>query len=170
MKTMSKAPRALMPEIGNLAWAPLASVEGVEIFDRFNVVPTVGVLRADGNSHLFWRVLFYVSDISAWMYVPLSSRDLKRLDRDDDDLLSGVVVQSPSQRYVTLACAHDNRLIFEREWQLPAKLNAEKVVSGVVEFLLDSMRIALQQDPRLPASRREMIQKAADAVQELVPC
>jgi hypothetical protein len=159
-----------MPEIGNLAWAALASVEGVEILDRFNGVPTLGVLRADGNSHLFWRVLFYVSDVSAWMYVPLTSRDLRRLEKDDDDLLSGIVSESPSQRYITLAAAFENRLIFEREWQLPAKLNANKVVSGVVEFLLDSMRIALQQDPPLPASRQAVIRKAADAVQGLVPC
>jgi len=157
-----------MPEIGNLAWAAVTSVEGVEILDRFNGVPTLGMIKVDGGLHLFWRCLFYVSDVSAWMYVPLTAEDVAQLDRDDVDVLEGVVFDSPADRYVTLAVAHENRLVFEREWRLPRGMASEEVVPAATDFLDDAMRIALDQDP-IPSSRREVIQKAADAVRELIP-
>ncbi|MEU8171229.1 hypothetical protein AB0B97_32480, partial [Micromonospora sp. NPDC049004] len=64
--------KSVLPMLGNLAWAPVTSVEKVEIFDRYNGVPTLGVFRTGGQAHLFWRVLGYIGDISLWLYVPLS--------------------------------------------------------------------------------------------------
>jgi hypothetical protein len=164
---MSKSPRTLLPEVGNLAWAALSSIENVEMLDRFNGVPTLGTLRADGHSHLFWRSLFYVSDVSVWMYVPLTSRDLRRLDSDKDPL-EGIIVQSAQDRYVAVACAYENRVIFEREWELPARRTVDQVLSAVLDFMSESLKIALDQDP-IPSSRRHVIQLAADAVRELIP-
>src|ERR1700683_1686384 len=52
-----------------LAWAPVPAVEQVEVLDRFNGVPTLGIFSADGERTLFWRTLGYVSaKISIWLY------------------------------------------------------------------------------------------------------
>jgi hypothetical protein len=57
--------------IGNLAWAPSPAFEEVEVLDRFNGVPTLGVFGKPGERILFWRALGYVpaDEISAWIYV-----------------------------------------------------------------------------------------------------
>jgi hypothetical protein len=158
-----------MPEIGNLAWAAVAAVEGVEIHDRFNGVPTLGTVRVDSQSHLFWRALFYVSDVSIWMYVPLTEAELHRIETDDDvDPLDGLVFDAPEPRFVAVAAAGDNRIVFEREWKLPAGVDGEALVSEVAEFMLESLQLALDQD--MPATRRDAVQRAADAVRELIPC
>lgn len=43
------------PMVGNLAWAPLPAFEEVEVLDRFNGVPTLGVFGKPGDKILFWR-------------------------------------------------------------------------------------------------------------------
>jgi hypothetical protein len=32
-----------LPMVGNLAWAPAPGIESVDVFDRFNGVPTLGL-------------------------------------------------------------------------------------------------------------------------------
>jgi len=159
------------PELGNLAWAPLPTVELVEIFDRFNGVPTLGVVRAEGTACLFWRVLSDDEHVSAWMYVPLTAADEEHLRADDDsDFLDGIVFESKEARYVTAGLAYDNRLIFEREWLLLGGLAPDDVAGTYVDFIADTLRIALEQDPPLPPTRRQVVQRASDAVRHLAPC
>ncbi|MGC4803587.1 hypothetical protein [Micromonospora sp. DT233] len=123
---MPRAEIGPTPELGNLAWAPLPTVEAVEIIDRYNGVPTLGVVRAEGEPCLFWRVLSDDEHVSVWLYVPLSSEDQGHLAADDDtEFLDTIVVGSRSSRYTTMGVAYDNRLVFEREWWLPAGLTAD---------------------------------------------
>lgn len=159
-----------MPELGNLAWAPLSAVDEVEIFDRYNGVPTLGVARSGHEVYLFWRAVFYLDDSSLWLYVPLTAADREHVDADDDsDLMDGLVFRSPVVRYVTVGVAHMNRLVFEREWCLPAGLSPERVCRSLLDFAYESMKVALDQNPPLPPSRRDVVRKASDAVRELIP-
>ncbi len=46
-----------LPMLGNPAWAPMRAIENVEVLDRFNGVPTLGLFSAEGERALFWRAL-----------------------------------------------------------------------------------------------------------------
>ncbi|WP_328851210.1 hypothetical protein OG994_25555 [Micromonospora globbae] len=161
--------KSVLPEVGNLAWAPVTSVEGVEFFDRYNGVPTLGVFRTSGQAHLYWRVLGYTGDISLWLYVPLSDGDERALDDDEGPgLLDGIVYHSPRQRYVTVGVADYYRLIFEREWSIPAEANHGQILQSLTEFVGEALQLAI--DEGLPSSRREHFEKAQEAVRHLVSC
>jgi len=158
-----------MPELGNLAWAPLAAVDEVEIFDRYNGVPTLGVFRSAGESHMFWRAVGYTGDISLWLYVPLRPEDEHNIEDDEGPgLLDGIVFRSPRPRFATVGVANLNRLVFEREWNVPANLRQAEVLRPLIEFVSDSLTLALQED--LAASRRDVYQKAETVVRQLVTC
>lgn len=158
--------KLLMPVLGNLAWAPYAETDRVEILDRFNGVPTLGVLRTRDGNHLFWRVAGYVSQFSLWLYVPLDEADYARLQEcDGTTLLDGLVLQSPKQRYLTLGLAESNRLMFEREWVLPGMADEHQLMSELLPFLLEALTLSLEQD--LPAGRREIVTRASRVVREL---
>jgi hypothetical protein len=158
--------RFVMPVLGNLAWAPYADTDRVEILDRFNGVPTLGVLTTRAGGHLFWRAAGYVSSFSLWIYVPLIPADCTRLrECDDSALLNGLVFQSPGQRYVTVGLAENNRLMFEREWVLPGSATERQLMRDLLSFLLEALTVALEQD--LPACRREIVGRASRAVHEL---
>jgi hypothetical protein len=159
-----------MPVVGNLAWAPMPNVDEVEILDRFNGVPTFGIVRGAVGSHLFWRVLGYVPDhASFWLYVPLEAADERRLaECDDQEFLSGIVSDSAGERYVTLAVAWDNRVLFEREWLMPAGLSDTEFKKSGLRFLTESMEITIEQG--LPASRREVMRAASAAMHEMAVC
>jgi hypothetical protein len=159
---------ALVPGTGNLAWAPQTQVDRIDILDRHNGVPTFGVVWIDGRGHLFWRVLGYVGDLSVWLYVPLTDEDHRHLEEADaEDVLSGIVFDSSGWRYVAVGISEDNRLIFEREWQLPADLAHGSLIPLLLDFMSDALDVALTQEP-LPASRRDIVQRASKAVRELV--
>jgi hypothetical protein len=162
--------RSAMPTVGNLAWAPMASVDEVEILDRFNGVPTFGIVRGSAGSHLFWRAVGYVPDhASFWLYVPLGAVDEVRLrESQDEDFLNGIVHQSPVERYVTLAVAWDNRILFEREWLMPAGLNDLEFKRASLRFLTEALQIKIEQG--LPASRLEIMRAASAAMKEMAVC
>ncbi|MEU3453090.1 hypothetical protein ABZ671_05745 [Micromonospora sp. NPDC006766] len=161
--------KSVLPKLGNLAWAPITSVEEVEIFDRYNGVPTLGVFRTGSVAHLFWRVLGYTGDISLWLYVPLSDGDEQALDDDEGPgLLDGIVYHSPRQRYVTVGVADFNRLIFEREWSIPAEAKRGEILHSLVEDVAAALQFAIEEG--FPASRRENYRKAQEAVRHLVAC
>lgn len=111
------------PTIGNLAWAPLPAFDQVEVLDRFNGVPTLGVFGGPDDKILFWRVAGYVpqpNERSVWLYVPLEPEDEERLDSaGPDDLLNGLVFNSDVPRWATIGVAQDNRLVREFKWKLP---------------------------------------------------
>lgn len=159
----------LMPEIGNLAWAPLAALEEVEFFDRHNGVPSLGVIRAGGKAHLFWRALGYTGDTSLWLYIPLGPDDETALASDEGpSLLDGIVFRSPSSRFASVGVADANRLVFEREWSVPVELGQSDIIRPLAEFMIEALKIALAED--LPHSRRQIVEKAQAAVRELVAC
>jgi hypothetical protein len=104
------------PMIGNLAWAPSPAFEEVEVLDRLNGVPTLGVFGKPGERILFWRALGYVpaDDISAWVYVPLSPADEKHLSSaDPSELLHGLIFESDEWRRVTVGVASGYRLFID---------------------------------------------------------
>jgi hypothetical protein len=158
----------LIPEIGSLAWSPHAAVDAIEILDRFNGVPTLGIIRANAGSHLFWRVAPYVSDVSIWLYVPVGPTDLVCLESTDDDPLDRLVFRSVIARHTTMAVAHDNRVVFEREWRLPEELEPPQLLRALMGFAAEALRIALLHDP-LPASRRHIVRHASLVVRDLLP-
>ncbi|MGW1953738.1 hypothetical protein ACWCPI_13445 [Streptomyces sp. NPDC001920] len=159
--------KALMPVLGNLAWIPHAATERVEILDRFNGVPTLGVLKLPENDHLFWRAVGYVPDrFSVWIYAPIDSDDSAHLEECDfAHLLDGLVFESQVPRYVTVGVAEDNRLVFEREWLLPAGHSSEDLRLDLLQFLLEALRIAKAQG--LPPGRRDVVDRATRAVREM---
>jgi hypothetical protein len=156
-----------LPMLGNLAWAPVPAIENVEVLDRFNGVPTLGLFSAGGERQLFWRVTGYVPRAtSIWLYVPLSAAaENSLLLADPADLLTGIVFQSRMARYVTVGVARDYRLVFEREWQLPANSDPDHLIHEVLDFLVDSLSIALTQE--MPPARRELVYSTSQAVREL---
>lgn len=156
--------------MGNLAWAPTPEIENVDVLDRFNGVPTLGVFSASGEREFFWRAHGYVPrKMSIWIYVPLSAADEDRLAcADAPDLLTGLVFQSPTDRYVTVGIAMDYRLAFEREWHLPVNADPDQLITEMLVFLSEALDIALQQD--LPPARRELMRSACEAVRELAAC
>lgn len=153
--------------LGNLAWAPVPAIENVEVLDRFNGVPTFGVFTSAARRQLFWRVSGYVTDaFSIWLYIPITDADENRLARTDPaDLLTGLAFGSPVQRYVTVGIAKDYRLIFEREWQLPQNAEPQRLVSELLGFLVDALKVALAED--MPPARRELVFTMTEAVKEL---
>jgi hypothetical protein len=156
------------PMIGNLAWAPLPAFEEVEVLDRFNGVPTLGVFGRPGERVLFWRVTGYVpkQELSIWLYVPLRADDEDRLETaSDSDLLDGLVFRSAIGRRVTLGLAQSYRLRYEYEWDLRQGLSPDEVVGGMLQFLAKALRTTLAQTVGM--SRRKAVAKASEAVTEL---
>jgi hypothetical protein len=159
----------VMPELGNLAWAPETAVEEIEIFDRYNGVPTLGVVRTGEQAHMFWRALGYTGDVSLWLYVPLEAEDKAAIDDDEGPgLLDGIVFRSPKSRFAVVGVADGNRLIFEREWLVPAQLLPADIIRPLATFVEEALSIAL--DEGLPTSRRENMIRAQSAVRDLVNC
>lgn len=157
----------MLPVLGNLAWAPVSAIENVEVLDRFNGVPTFGLFSVDGERQLFWRVTGYVPRAySIWLYIPLAPADGGHLDDDaPGDLLEGIAFRSETPRYATVGIAKDYRLVFEREWQVPAEADSNDLVRDVLSFLLGALTIALRED--MPPARRELVYTASEAIREL---
>jgi hypothetical protein len=155
---------------GNLAWAPAPGIENVDVFDRFNGVPTLGMFSVDGKRNLFWRALGYVPRrMSIWIYLPLTEADEHHLScSDPSDLLTGLVFHSPAERYATVGIALEYRLVFEREWRVPVDAGADRLIAEMLEFLSEALDIAMQQD--LPPVRRELMRTVSEAVRELAAC
>lgn len=158
---------SMLPMLGNLAWAPVSAIENVEVLDRFNGVPTFGLFTAHGERQLFWRMTGYVPRVhSIWLYVSLSAADEKRLAQTDpSDLLDHLVFATDASRYATVGIAKDYRLVFEREWQVPEHADAPRLLHEVLDFLLEALMIALNED--MPAARRELVYKTSEAIREL---
>lgn len=156
-----------VPMTGNLAWAPLPAFEEVEVLDRFNGVPTLGVFGALGNRVLFWRVLGYVprDGISAWLYVPLDEADEQHLaDADSSSLMQGLVFQSSEPRAVTIGIAFDYRLSLEYPWRLPANLSSEDLPRELLRALAAELRASVRR--ALTPSRKRAARKASRAIRE----
>jgi hypothetical protein len=159
-----------MPEIFNLAWAPVADVEEVDIYDRHNGVPTLGVFSVGKDAHLFWRVVGYAGDISFWLYVPLAPAELQVLEEDEGpSLLDGIVYKLPAPRYATIGIADKNRLIFEREWQIPARMEQDHTLGAFLGFVVEALKTATLVDG-LPPTRRQAVDRAREVAKHLVPC
>jgi hypothetical protein len=154
--------------IGNLAWAPLPAFGKVEVLDRFNGVPTLGVFGHPGERVLFWRVAGYVPkhELSIWLYVPLLADDEDRLETaSDSDLLDGLIFRTAIDRRVTIGMAQSYRLKYEYEWDLPRGLSPDEVVGGMLQFLARSLKATLARTEGM--SRRKAVAKASEAVTEL---
>ncbi|MBO4161740.1 hypothetical protein [Micromonospora antibiotica] len=161
--------RSVLPDVGNLAWAPITSLEEVEIFDRHNGVPTLGIFRTNGQNHLFWRVIGYTGDISLWLYVPLSPEEDVIVEEDEGPgILDGIIFRCKEPRYVAVGVADYHRIVFEREWNIPPGLSNTDLLQPLLEFVAEALQLAINQG--LPASRRDLFQKAREAVRNLVSC
>lgn len=159
---------ALLPEVGHLAWAPSDSAVRVDILDRFNGAPTLGILRAD-PTHVFWRVAPYVGDVSVWLYIPAAGPDLARFAEDDGgDPLEGLVFRSPAARLVAVGVAQDNRVLLALPWRLGPDLEPHHVVRALMRFTAQALGAVLRQGP-LPAHRRPAVRHACHAVSALAP-
>jgi hypothetical protein len=160
----------LLPEIGNLAWTPTSgAATHVDILDRFNGAPTLGILHSGQVPQVFWRVAPYIGDVSVWLYVPASPTDLARLDgADGGDPLDGLVFRSRAARLVAVGVAHDNRVLLALPWRLAADLEPRQVVGGLMRFTAQALRATLRQGP-LPPHRRPVVRRACHMVSELAP-
>ncbi len=155
-----------LPMLGHFAWMPLPSVDEVDIIDRFNGVPTIGVFKAPRvPDHLFWRAVGYVSEFSFWLYVPLDAREVHQITSAEDNVLNGIVHDLRQGHSATVAVALDNRLVFEREWTIPARLRGDGLTTALLDFLSEALSVALDHD--LPPSRREIYQRAKNAAHRL---
>lgn len=140
--------------------------DAVEILDRHNGVPTLGIVTATGQKTLFWQCAD-LGEASIWIYVPASPEDLQLLDDDEEGSLEGIVLGLETSRWATMGIAGpDNRLVFEREWYVPAGLTPDNAFDEIVRFAKEFLEAALETD--LPPSRRDIMQHASDAVRYLV--
>jgi hypothetical protein len=160
--------KVVEPMIGNLAWAPLPAFEEVEVLDRFNGVPTLGVFGQPGDRVLFWRVTGYVprrNELSVWMYVPLGGTDEQRLEAaSGSEFLEGLIFNAAVSRPVTVGVCHAYRLVLEYQWDLPPGLSSNHVVKGLAGFL--SSALAKTMDENV-GQRRKAAAKASAVVSEL---
>jgi hypothetical protein len=72
-------------------------------------------------------------------------------------------------RYATIGVADQNRLIFEREWRIPAHLGQEDVLPHFVDFIYEALQTAAAVDG-LPPTRRQAVDRAREVARHLVPC
>ena len=158
---------AVLPELFNLAWAPAVDVDRVDIYDRHNGVPTLGIFTVRSEAHLFWRVFGYTGDHSGWLYVPLTAEEGDAAARGDDLGLDGIVYGLAQPRYATIGAAEANRIVFEREWQIPAGMTPHTLLRPYLVFLLEALEVASTSG--LPPTRREAVERTHEAVRELVP-
>jgi hypothetical protein len=157
-----------MPDLQNLGWAPFAATDNVEIYDRWNGVPTLGVVRKGSEHVLFWQAAG-ADGVGIWVYVNLDAADLARLDDDEQGPLDGIVMGLQQPRFATIGVSNgDLRLWFEREWQIPTGLTVDNSYHAIVEYTLEVLTESLAHD--LPPTRREITQHASDVVRQLVNC
>lgn len=153
-----------LPTLDNLAWVPFAGTDQIEILDSHNGVPSLSIVTVDGSSFLCWRAAFYTLDFSLWLYVRLHGAEAETL-ADSEAPLDGIVFGLDERRFATIGVANElNRLAFEREWYIPAGLTPYNAYDVIVEYAIESMEMAMSQDPPLGASRREIVQNAQAAV------
>ena len=55
--------------------------------------------------------------------------------------------------------------VFEREWHLPENIDAQTLLSDVLGFLVEALRIALSED--MPPARRQIVYTTSEAIREL---
>jgi hypothetical protein len=160
-------PSSDLPILGSLAWTPLPGADEIDIYDRFNGVPTLGILRtSQAPPHLFWRVIGYVTEFSFWLYVPLTPAEVERLAiAAEPDLLDGITHYAEQSRSASVAVALDNRLIFERGWLLPGRLGPADLQAAFLDHLIETLSAALEHD--LPPSRREVYERAEAVAKRL---
>lgn len=145
------------PELGCRAWEPFRAASHHRVLNRFNGVPTLGFFTLAGTRYLFWEALGYVTDaFSVWIYVPVDPED-----EESPGLPDGVVFDSPAERIAVAAVAHDNRLIFEREWNIPAGMDTGELLHDLTHFLKDAIDEAAEND--LPPGRLAELRTASVA-------
>lgn len=143
--------RGLELDLGNLAWAPVNDFTSVEVLDRFNGIPTLGVFSSGSSSYLFWRTM-HVGRASVWLYVSLTEDERVLLMSGKGDL-NGILFQRTSPCYSTVGAAHDTRLVFEREIQLAVGQDSDQTWRAVIDHAVSSLGLALEHG--LPPARRD---------------
>jgi hypothetical protein len=64
--------------------------------------------------------------------------------------------------------ALEYRLVFEREWHLPADASPDRLIDEMLDFLREALDTAMQQE--LSPARRELMRTASEAVRDLAAC
>lgn len=142
-------------ELGRAAWEPAEAAE-VEVYDRFNGVPTIGFFTAAGQRIFFWQAFGHVTDgISAWVYVPAPPTG----ELDENALPYGLVFGSPVARAAVVAVAVSNRLVFWQNWTIEAGLDTPALLHAMAHYLLDAVQAAYSRD--LPPETNEAIGRAS---------
>jgi len=157
--------------VGNLAWAPLPSLEEIEVLDRFNGVPTLGVYGTPGQKTLFWRALGYVPphQVSLWLYVPLAVEDETRLEHaEPSELLQGLIFNSPTRRTVIVGIADEYRLAFQFDWSMPRAAVQANLIRDLLSFTGSQLADLLRHS--ITPSRKKEARRASKAVRELAVC
>jgi hypothetical protein len=157
--------------IGNLAWAPLSSLEEIEVLDRFNGVPTLGVFGTPGQKTLFWRALGYVPphQVSLWLYVPLADEDEAHLENaEPSDLLQGLIINSRTRRTVIVGIAHEYRIAFQFDWPMPRAAVQDDLIRELLSFTGSELADLLRHS--ITPSRKKEARRASKAVRELAVC
>ena len=101
---------------------------------------------------------------SIWLYVPAADEN-RLAHAEPSDLLGGLVFRAQVPRYATVGVAKDYRLVFEREWRVPQDTDAQRLLDNVLDFLLDALTIAPNED--MPPARRELVYTTSEAIREL---
>lgn len=157
--------------IGNLAWAPLSSLEEIDVLDRFNGVPTLGLFGTLGQKILFWRALGYVPShqISLWLYAPLGEEDEIHLENaEPSELLQGLIFNSRTRRTVTVGIAREYRLAFQFDWSLPREAAQNELIRELLSFTASELDDLLRRS--ITPSRKREARRASKAVRELTVC
>lgn len=124
--------------IGERPWAP-AGDDPVDVLDRYNGIPTMGVLDQEQGSVLFWQVWGYAMETdSLWLYVGLTSRERRAIaEMETGDPVDAFVLRAAVDRDVTLGVAYENRLLAERSARIPAGSTASQVTKLAARAIRD---------------------------------
>lgn len=76
--------------------------------------------------------------------MPLADADERHLSYTDaSDLLAGLTFHSPTERHAAVGIALEYRLVFEREWHLPADASPDRLIDEMLQFLREALDTAM---------------------------
>jgi hypothetical protein len=118
--------------VGALPWCPMGVDVDVEVFDRHNGVPTLGMFDQEECVVFFWKVQGYTGKDSLWLYTALTQSEARQVAESvGENPLDGVIVRAAVDRDAVVGVAFEHRLMWEYRVRIPAGSAVDEIMSLV---------------------------------------